>query len=1121
MIDRRQQDVIRDEYAQHISQLILGPGSENISENQNIEIISENPVTRYITGILYSKKEDDKDPIEPDMNNFEVDNGFAPHSMGLTFYCDYMDNPVLEYTVSGATYKKIDKELETKLSDQLANELNQLQDLKKIPCIDIVDNQLKIQEENFSSIKKELKTFIKENKKLLDQFKNAQKFISKLTRKLYQREPFQKNFYIDLSESGNTSNSANIGNANIGLFTKVQPSKNSDAKIVTIVVENKGEADLFQTVIDIQAQDNISFMSAEDQKSINLANIDDEDASNEMLYRQKKTYAVGRGVSVQWDESGYIARIYTTYIPSYSIAPMSFEIDGIDDDVLKTSNYIGDDHIRQLEKLNRFIAAYDSWIDKLCTKLAQLDSKYQKYARENILKCQECSLRMKKTVKLLQTDKIAFKSFNIANEAILLQRISDLNKKTLAYENHDYNDLEFSWRPFQLAFILNSLESILNKDSEERDQLDLLWVTTGGGKTEAYLFAIAATICYRRMSYENDNNSGVTVIMRYTLRLLTSQQFERASKLICALEYIRQKTQLLLGTEPISIGKWIGGGTENKRSDAKKDFEKMLKSNSEQSNVFQVLKCPWCQTSLIPEAKQREHQDIWGYKPIRRKGTLEMKCVNHNCPFNDGLPIYVVDEDIYQVRPTLILGTVDKFAQVPLKEATRSLFGSDNPESVQRPELIIQDEFHLISGPLGSLVGLYEAGFDYIFSHGNNHKKPKYIASTATIRNAESQSEGVFNRKVAQFPPSGLDSNDSFFIKDDPKGLGRKYYGLMATGTSQLTSEVRLIACLLQVTKNLGLSNDEEELLWTVTGYFNSLRELGKASNLINDDVQDYLKEISDRNGYEQRQASNHAELTSRIDGSQITQKLDDLSLKHNSENQQQAIDTLIATSMLSVGIDVDRMNVMYVVGQPKLTSEYIQATSRVGRRDLGSIWAIYNSGRSRDRSHYETFQSYHQNLYKYVEATSVTPYSEPALNKAVAAVIVAMLRNTVPDLSGDEDAGNILKHLNQLEDAKNYLLNRIENSEDGVELYYEKAKEILNDFCDRWQELANDCVVNTSKKLVYFRYAMSKSKNDQVEQVLLRGFEDHRAARQSAVPVMQTMRNVEEPAKVRVVDEG
>lgn len=1159
--DVKRQADIRNDYNEAITKLILGPGSEKINTDVEHEIISEKPQSRYATGILYPLKKETAvkselnyefaESIDKEEDSINVDNSFQPSSLGMTFYCE-MNKDALDIDIDSAKYNTI-KNPYIIIGDKALKQLYKFVEISKVEKIkkifDVSPDQKKIRLKNILESKEQtevLQKFINEiredekrDENKNDQNKKDAKFIVEKLKSInikdkscYLRNPISFGCTINFSGSNFFCENLNYEEKQLlQIFAKRQEVLVGNKKriyAVTIVLKNISKKHLFQTVLKVSKQKDVFFKASEDIKLPDLKNLQHEDAMNSFLYREKKTYAFGRGISVNWNiENDSIASIRTTYMPSYELLPMSFSITNLKKDILRADTYINSGK-KEIEKLREFAEQYNIWIAQTTKKIKLLEEEYQPYAKENMGNCKKCYERMQKTIDYLESNNQALKAFSLANEAMLLQRTKDLEMKKSCFTTKDYSLIDFQWRPFQLAFVLNSLESILNEDSEERDILDLVWVSTGGGKTEAYLFAIAAVIIYRRMNYSN--SSGVSVIMRYTLRLLTSQQFERASQLIVALEFLRKETKIL-GNEEISIGLWIGEGTDNKLADAKSKFKSMVKpkyslESALRMNTFQVLKCPWChgEHSIVPEEKNKSANN-WGYQAIEKNNKYNMGCTNPQCDFYKKLPIFVVDETIYKIRPTLLFGTVDKFAQVPLKEDAQKLFGSDNLDKFRRPELIIQDELHLISGPLGSIVGLYEAGFDYIMKNSRNSIPPKYIASTATIRNAEEQVKGIFDRQVFQFPPNGISISDNFFVKENPEGFGRKYVGVMATGKSQVTTEIRLISAMLQCVLELGLSTEEEELFWTVTGYFNSIRELGKAAGLIKDDVKEYINQLKHRNNTKKRYMndSSEEELTSRKKGTEIPDILKKLEREHKYSYgekipfKEQPIDILLATNMLSVGVDIDRLNALFVVGQPKLTSEYIQATSRVGRKALGIVYTLYNSTRSRDRSHYETFQSYHQNLYKFVEASSVTPYSIPALNKAIAAVIVLMARNTIKELSGEKDAIKILEYKKELKEISGYLLDRLESTEDYHKLYSKSGKIIIEDFAEKWLDLAEQAIEDKDE-LLYYLYKIQSKKC--MDKLLLRGFDDN-SLHDESTKVMGSMRNVEANSYLTIDEEG
>ena len=321
---------------------------------------------------------------------------------------------------------------------------------------------------------------------------------------------------------------------------------------------------------------------------------------------------------------------------------------------------------------------------------------------------------------------------------------------------------------------------------------------------------------------------------------------------------------------------------------------------------------------------------------------------------------------------------------------TKALFGGDG--EFTPPDLIIQDELHLISGPLGSIAGLYEVAIDELCRRGL--VRPKIIGSTATIRRAEDQIQALFDRQTYQFPSPGLDAGNSGFAILDNDHPGRLYLGITTAGRSATYMLQALAASLLQSAGDSSASPEERNYYWTQVIYFNSLRELGHALVLMQDDVPFSIRQLSDRREESLREIDPPAEMTSRVRSYEIRDMLDRLEM---DADHPEAVDLLLASNMISVGMDVPRLGLMIVNTQPKTLSEYIQATSRVGRGAVpGLIVTMYNNMRPRDRSHYETFETWHRSLYRDIEATSVTPFASRAQDKALHAILVALVRHKV-----------------------------------------------------------------------------------------------------------------------------
>jgi ATP-dependent helicase YprA (DUF1998 family) len=506
--------------------------------------------------------------------------------------------------------------------------------------------------------------------------------------------------------------------------------------------------------------------------------------------------------------------------------------------------------------------------------------------------------------------------------------------------------------------------------------------------------------------------------------------------MIAACELLRREDESLLGSRPISIGIWVGGNNSPNRYAEAVKLLAGLRNGEELETGFQIEVCPWCGTRVVPG---RDDEDqAWGIHVTNV--SFKVRCLNSTCPFAGEIPVSSVDEALYEDPPTMLVGTVDKFARVAWDERAGVFFGAQRDPG---PSLIIQDEFHLISGPLGTIVGLYEAAFDVLMSQSGY--RPKIVASTATIRRAGEQSLGVFGRQVALFPPAGLDADDSYFVRTDRAAIGRAYAGLMPQGHTPLTALVHLSAALLQAPIDLGLAGSAKDLYWTFVAYHNSLRELGKTITLAHDDIPARLKVIAEaEDTCRTLSHDNVVELTSNIPPREIPRVLEHLKV---TTEQGGAVSMLASTNMLSVGVDVARLGLMAVVGQPKSTAEYIQASSRVGRSGPGLVVTLYSPSKPRDRSHYESFVPYHAALYKSVEPTSVTPFSHPARARALHACLVILARHargwrTLKDAAQFRSADPELKAL------LSAFLERVKLAEPDE---FERVRRHLDVLCKEW----------------------------------------------------------------------
>ncbi|EGO63408.1 helicase-related protein [Acetonema longum] len=897
---------------------------------------------------------------------------------------------------------------------------------------------------------------------------------NQLGRNGFVRIPHDVNIDIDFTPADYVDQNHDLDGTSAKI-TALRKQIAPDVFSITIMMVNgasgsyNGMNSIFQPQIKVIASEESPYRFCEYTGLANENSQDEEELSLALLYRNKKVYGTGHGTSVNWniDKNG-LGYIVTDFFPQIEVPQMDFGIaDSSVDQKCLSMKYLSDlDSAAMTEKIaamKALINSYSAWIDKL-SKMSKNEEEvavaFQAKAKAHIVDCKDACDRMNMGLRLLEENQMISQSLQLANRAMFMQRIHlklqevdkypgdiELQEHIKALNYYDESNSYF-WRPFQLAFLLMSLQSIVDPNCKERDIVDLIWFPTGGGKTEAYLGLTAFTIFYRRLAFP-DTSGGTTVIMRYTLRLLAAQQFVRAATLICACEAIRKDSLLKkkypvypLGSEAISIGLWIGGDhTPNKNGKAKEHFDKLwnakdafqLKYAKDQNNKFQILKCPWCGTKMVKDVRaDKKVVGEWGYR-LRNNKHFYLCCPQEDCDYKDKLPIQIVDEELYDSPPTLLFGTVDKFAMLPWKNDVGSFFATNSNN--RTPELIIQDELHLISGPLGTMVGLYETAVDALCSAKG--VKPKIIASTATIRRAKEQCSVLYNREVRQFPPSGLNADDSYFAREaklsvEEQKYGRMYIGIMPSGKTKAMMEIRAIAAILQRVDMMQLPDEVKDKFWTLAIYFNSLRDLGKCRTMIDDDVKDFIKRTAYRFGVGRgRTIAEASELTSRISTSELNETLEKLERleysKENQDNRKWAIHTLLATNMISVGVDVARLNVMLIVGQPKLTSEYIQASSRIGRSYPGVAITLYDGTKSRDRSHYEQFKSYHESFYRFVEPTGATPFSKPARDRALHAVIVSMVRHLY-GLSSDPDAATFDPEYLQsdLAEMRTYILKRV-----------------------------------------------------------------------------------------------
>jgi len=859
-------------------------------------------------------------------------------------------------------------------------------------------------------------------------------------------------------------------------FARSFPGGTAGDAVITVVLANRtpmpaGKADAFSL---FQSYFDVALVNEKDAVIVPLPGLESKDAASrslEFVYRKAGTIAVGHGCAGDWASRDGKSTVIATHFPSYEVSSMTPELPVMSELGIRISmtELAGlspeNDGIADLRKLSD---AYEEWLNEQSVDASELLGNDRDVATRHLESARGALDRMRAGIGLLENDQEIRRAFELMNHAMLLQQIasrtgtrkySPPGRGRSASYSPDYSrpnpnklpDGRGLWRPFQIGFILSALESTANQTSRDRELVDLIWFPTGGGKTEAYLGLSAFSGFLRRL--RNPQDSGTEILMRYTLRLLTAQQFERAASLICAMDVLRRESPDELGTEPYSIGLWVGGGTTpNRWADARKALNDI--GNGSKRNPFLIARCPWCGAELGP------HKSIalgytWQYNRVK------IHCHDPACAFHEELPVRVVDEDLYERPPTLLIATVDKYAQLSWNPRPRVFFGlgDDGERGASPPNLIIQDELHLITGPLGSMVGSFEVIVEHLCTYKVEESyKPKIICSTATIRNYSDQVRWLFSReRTALFPPPVLDIDDSFFgvkatAPDGSDAPGRKYVGIFAPALgSHMTVQIRVYAAALQSVMNL--SPEDRDPYWTLLGFFNTLRDLGSTTTLLRDQIKSHLFTMWRRHGVVgeahtemRRQIKEVEELTGRLRSEEVPATLALLGKSLGSDTK--TVDVCLASNMIEVGIDVDRLGLMVVTGQPKTNSQYIQVTGRVGRdwaNRPGLVIVAYSPNRARDRSVFETFRANHERMYAHVEPASVTPFSLPALERSLHSTMIAYIRQTKP-LPFDNPSQ---VEVEDLLEFKNVLLNRVTLVDPGATAELEKQ---FNHRLHQWQ---------------------------------------------------------------------
>lgn len=932
-----------------------------------------------------------------------------------------------------------------------------------------------------------------------------------------------------------------------------------------LVVEGGG-AEVFLPVRDV----------VEDAASLGR---DPEQRLLDLQYRDRLEFAIGRTCSATWlvaEGSRRATRVSTTWLPEAETPQtLAADPDGVVLDMVSLSRATP----AQIDAgLRPVVAGYAEWLAGRRDRIGALPTHLRQDATDAVEMAEYVQRQLADGLDFLLGDDEALRCFAFMNRVMADQRIHtqiaelraeqpQLSRSAARQKVLDRGPGAHSWRTFQIAFVLMQIRALCEPETSVRSgdlaQVELLFFPTGGGKTEAYLGLAAFAFAIRRRQGVVDSpdgpldgRSGVTVLMRYTLRLLTAQQFQRATTLVCAAEMARREDEDTWGTEPFRIGLWVGSGVSPKRvDDAAKELKRVNEGTAYKLTALQIQRCPWCGSAItaaqvrVDETTRRVHvycSDPLAQCPFAEGGTVE-----------GGVPVLTVDEEIYRLAPAFVIATVDKFARLAREGEAASLFGyvsrrcarhgfvhpdyqaceikdggkhpakAGHPAApvsphvrLRPPDLIIQDELHLITGALGTTVGLFEVAIDALTRWRDAHGRPcrpLVVASSATVRNAADQVRNLYGRATSIFPPQVLDAGDTFFSAEVPVSAetpGRRYIGVSTTGVRMTNAEIRLAEVMMAGAQlMLDRCGSAADPYMTLVGYFSSTRELAGMTRYLGDDVRTALAKGRPGSGLPRRFGTaygdlNSTELTARVSGTDITTTLNQMAVRFDPDfDSTQALmqrrdarqrgekvanrpvdpyDTVLATSMLQVGVDVTRLGLMLMVGQPKNTAEYIQASSRVGRDTgraargdqpavpgrPGLVVTLGNWARPRDLAHFEQFRHYHETFYARVEALSVTPFSETSMERGLDGVLVSAARvvdatRTNDGLSPERSAGRVSDRRPVLTALIDAMVDRITDASDETSADF--ARQRLLNRLDTWEK-RRTTVIAEGKSLAYER---------------------------------------------------
>ncbi|WBB88830.1 helicase-related protein [Verrucosispora sp. WMMC514] len=602
--------------------------------------------------------------------------------------------------------------------------------------------------------------------------------------------------------------------------------------------------------------------------------------------------------------------------------------------------------------------------------------------------------RLQSGLALLQDRPEILRAFQLMNKAIAR------SAKGRGYD---------SWRPFQVGFLLSAIRFLAEPEDEAR-YVDTVWFATGGGKTETYLGLLLTAAFFDRLT---GKVLGVTAWSRFPLRLLSLQQTQRFADALAGAEMVR-RDEGVKGA-PFSLGFLVGrAGTPN-RIVPKTETDEITPDSPGMPDKYRVLlHCPFCRNENL---QMRFDRQRW---------KLDHRCTNQSCPWKgQALPMYVVDQEVFRFLPTVVVGTLDKAASIGLQQAMRGLVGpaqklcpvewhgftyaerSKNPNGCLVPDcqggkalrplpmdakrfgpsLRLQDELHLLRDSLGAVDSHYESLLDHL-QFELCGTRAKIVASSATLTGYEHQTKVLYQREGRVFPQPGPRAGESFWTTPTEKPL-RRFVAVAPRGVTLEHVSDRTLDALQRCVR---LLKDDPATVCAEAGidrkYVDTLVSLYGTDVVYGStlyDVEAAGRSLGSNNTVE---GINVEQLTGQTEFDDVRAILD--RLEKPEEDFAERIHVVAASSMLSHGVDVDRLNTMVMLGLPLTTAEFIQTTARVGRRHPGLVYVLHKIGRERDAQTFRQFTQYVRQGDRFVDAIPITRRSRRVLDLTVAGVVGA-----------------------------------------------------------------------------------------------------------------------------------